>query len=264
MPESCLTVAHRGASFDAPENTLAAFHLAWEQGADAIETDIHLTRDSRIVCMHDPTTRRTCGVTLSVSQSTCSELLACDAGSWKHPRYAGEKIPLLEDVIATIPARKKVYIEVKCGLEIIIPLRAVLSASHLSPDQAIIISAHPAVIHAVKTELPEHQAYLIANFKLPGRTYGASAADSVISILRNCQADGLDCYATRRITTPFVERLHKAGLSLHVWTVDETDAARYFLERGVDSITTNQPALIRKWLMDNGRWSCRGSGFGVQ
>jgi glycerophosphoryl diester phosphodiesterase len=78
-------VAHRGASADAPENTLPAFELAWKQGADAIEGDFHLTRDGKIVCIHDYDTQRVSGSKRVVKDSTLDELRALDAGAWFWP-----------------------------------------------------------------------------------------------------------------------------------------------------------------------------------
>ncbi|RMF37016.1 MAG: glycerophosphodiester phosphodiesterase, partial [Planctomycetota bacterium] len=90
-------IAHRGASFDFPENTLVAFRHAWEQGADGIEGDFYLTADGQIVCIHDPDTERTGGQQLMVEQSTLEQLRGLEYGSWKDRRFAGESIPTLED-----------------------------------------------------------------------------------------------------------------------------------------------------------------------
>src|SRR5687767_10257607 len=84
-------IAHRGASHDAPENTLAAVRLAWAQHADAVEVDVHLTRDGRLAVIHDPDTQRTAGVARVVAQSTLAELQLLDVGRWKASRFAGEK-----------------------------------------------------------------------------------------------------------------------------------------------------------------------------
>ncbi len=84
-----LIVGHRGASHAAPENTLAAFDLAWQEGADGAEGDFRLTRDGRIVCIHDEDTERTAGKKLVVATTTLAELQQLDVGSWKDPRYAG-------------------------------------------------------------------------------------------------------------------------------------------------------------------------------
>src|SRR6185369_848081 len=88
-----MLIAHRGASRDAPENTLAAFRLAWQQGADGIEADFRLTRDGRVVCLHDASTGRTAGVDLAVAEASLEELKRLDVGGWKGARWAGERIP---------------------------------------------------------------------------------------------------------------------------------------------------------------------------
>src|SRR5262245_58873165 len=78
-------IAHRGASHDAPENTLASVQLAWEQGADAVEVDVHASRDGRIVVIHDASTRKTAGVRGWVRERSWSELSALEVGRWKDP-----------------------------------------------------------------------------------------------------------------------------------------------------------------------------------
>src|SRR5687767_15370020 len=109
----CLEIiAHRGASYDAPENTMAAFRLGWEQQADANELDIYLTKDGKIILLHDKAIKRTTGVEGRPEELTLEELRKLDAGSWKGPKWAGEKLPLLDEVLATIPAGKRVFIEI--------------------------------------------------------------------------------------------------------------------------------------------------------
>ena len=114
-----LIVAHRGASFDAPENTLPAFKLAWEMGADAVEGDFLLTKDGHIVCVHDKKTKKVADQNLVVVQSTLAELQKLDVGLRKNKKFAGTRIPTLPEVFATVPIGKKIFVEVKCGPEII-------------------------------------------------------------------------------------------------------------------------------------------------
>ena len=104
---------------DAPENTLPAFKLAWEQGADAIEGDVLLTKDNQIVCIHDKTTKRLSDQNLVVAESSLEQLKTLDVGSWKNKKYKGTQIPTISEVFATVPKGKKIFVEVKCGLEII-------------------------------------------------------------------------------------------------------------------------------------------------
>ena len=92
-------IAHRGASHDAPENTLASVRLGWAQEADAVEVDVRQSRDGHIVVIHDAHTRRTARVKRLVRAQTLDELRALDVGRWKHPRYAGEKVPTLAETI---------------------------------------------------------------------------------------------------------------------------------------------------------------------
>src|SRR5687768_17865894 len=93
-----LIVAHRGASYDAPENTLAAFKLAWEEGADGIEGDFYLSVEGQVACIHATDTKRVAGKELVVSETSWKELSKLDVVSWKSSAYAGERMPLLTEV----------------------------------------------------------------------------------------------------------------------------------------------------------------------
>ena len=99
-------IAHRGASYLAPENTMASVMLGWEKGAD-VEIDVYLTKDNKIVAIHDETTERTAGTDVNVAESTSEELRKLDVGSFKSEEYAGEQIPFLADIVKTIPPGRK-------------------------------------------------------------------------------------------------------------------------------------------------------------
>ena len=130
-------VAHGGASYEAPENTIAAFELAWDRGADAIEADVRLTVDGRVVCMHDASTERTADQNLVVADSTLADLLELDVGSWKGRRWRGERVPTLEEVLAVVPPGRQVFLEIKCGREILGALRQVLVGVDLEPERLL-------------------------------------------------------------------------------------------------------------------------------
>ncbi|MCI0348978.1 MAG: hypothetical protein L0Z53_06090, partial [Acidobacteriales bacterium] len=133
-------IAHRGASYDAPENTLSAMKLAWEQGADAIELDLWLSKDGKMVVLHDADTKRVGGTTNRVAQQTWAELQQIDVGAWKHARFAGERIPTLESILETMPKRRRAVLEIKCGPEILPELERVLGRSQRKPEEFAIIS----------------------------------------------------------------------------------------------------------------------------
>jgi glycerophosphoryl diester phosphodiesterase len=245
-----LIVAHRGASFDAPENTCASSRLAWKLDADAIEADFHLTSDQEIVCIHDPDTERVSGTNLPVAQSTLAELQALDVGSWKDKRFAGERMPSLRELLATIPNDKRIYIEIKCGPEIVPFLQRVLSESSLLPRQTIIISFNKDVLRAAKQLMPEHKAYWLTDFRRAKDTGSWSPTiEEIISTAKSLKVDGVDVAGNREVVdADFIARCRQAGLSVHVWTIDDPELAAHFQQLGVDSITTNQPANLHERL----------------
>jgi glycerophosphoryl diester phosphodiesterase len=108
-----LVIAHRGASAYAPENTLAAFQLAAEQGADAIELDVDLTRDGHVVVMHDATIERTTNGHGRVHDLALDEIRQADAGVWKGVAFKGERVPLLQEVFEAVGQQLLINVEIK-------------------------------------------------------------------------------------------------------------------------------------------------------
>lgn len=239
-------VAHRGASAEAPENTLPAFELAWKQNADAIEGDFYLTKDGQIVCFHDRETKRITGKILNVAESTLAELQALDAGAWKDQRFAGTRMPTLTDVLATVPPSKKIYIEIKCGPEIIPALLKVVAASKLTDEQIVVIAFEAAVIAAVKSARPSWTANWL--FSFDKKSSPEKQLPAVLKTLKTIEADGLGSSAHPSLTREHLDQLRAAGFQHHVWTVNTAKAARHFLEIGTQSITSDVPGNLRKAL----------------
>lgn len=248
-----LLVAHRGASGNAPENTLAAFRLAWEEGADAIEGDFYLTTDGEIVCIHDKDTKRVCpgGVPCEVGKATLAELRVLDVGAWKHADFTGERIPTLYEVLDAVPTGKRIFIELKCGPEIVPVLKRMLAARKSpKPEMIAIICFNAEVIAACRKEMPGIDAHWLVSFKkdkLSGTW--TPKPDAILATLARTGASGLDVQAESAVVdAAFVARLRGAGYAFHCWTVNDPAVARLFQELGADSITTDQPALLRKAL----------------
>ncbi|MDF9826153.1 glycerophosphoryl diester phosphodiesterase [Ereboglobus sp. PH5-10] len=244
-------VAHRGASYDAPENTIAAQKLAWEQGADAVETDIYLTKDGKIIALHDKTTNRTTGKKLTPSKSTLAELRALDAGSWKSSKYAGEKIPTLDEQLALIPSGKRMFIEIKVGPEIVPELVRCLAKAGAGKHNITFISFNYDALKAAHEALPEIPAQYLKGYRDPAKRkpgYVQPTIDEVIKEAKTANFTGLDLQATWPLSKADVKRIKDAGLELHVWTVDDPTLGRHWVELGTMSITTNRPAYLRKEL----------------
>jgi glycerophosphoryl diester phosphodiesterase len=236
-------VAHRGASHDAPENTLPAFELAWKQGADAIEGDFHLTADGRIVCIHDFDTARVSGRKMIVKESTLAELQALDAGAWFKPAWQGTRMPTLREVAATVPSGKKFYVEVKCGPEIVPAMLDELAASGLDDKQIVVISFNAPVIQALKERKPAYKACWLSSFGKDAPLDPGTG--KVLATVRAIQAEGFSSKADPRLDAAFVKALRDAGIVDSPAVVFDAATARRFLEFGALSITTNRPGFLR-------------------
>ena len=244
-------VGHRGAAWDAPENTVASYRLAWERGADAAEVDIYLTRDSRIVGIHDRTTKRTTGVDWVVAKRTLEELRTLDAGSWKDSRWKGEPIPTLAEVLATIPEGRRLYIEIKCGPEIVPVLKEVLRSSGRPPEQTVLIGFGLDAVREAKKAMPELKIYWLSGWKQDKDTgRWLTSVEDLIASAREAGVDGLDLAANGPLDAEAVAKIRDAGLEFHVWTVNDPAVARRMIALGVDSITTDRPGWLRANLSD--------------
>lgn len=244
-------VGHRGASFDAPENTLAAVREAWAQQADGVEADFYVTRDQQIVCIHDATTERTAGEKLKVADSTLAELRKLEYGSWKAEKFRGEPIPTFADVLAAVPAGKRFVIELKTGPEIVPLLEAELDRLQPDRSQLLIIAFKNDTVAACKRQIPDVRAHWLTGYKQDKETgVWHPTLNEVADGLKSSLADGLGTQGNREIVTPeFLAQLKSRGLKeFHVWTVDDPQDAAYFQKLGAFGITTNRPALIRRHL----------------
>jgi glycerophosphoryl diester phosphodiesterase len=240
-------IAHRGASHDAPENTLAAVNLAWKQQADAVEVDVHICRDGRVVVIHDDNTRKIAGVKRKIRHQTWAELQTLEVGRWKAARWSGERIPDLAQVLAAVPAGKRLFIEVKCGTQFVAGAREVLESQ--TGRQIVVIGFSFDLMKRVKASFPMLEVCWIVEFKRRFKTGRWSPSPAaVIEAARATRLDGLDVGAKGPITREFVGKAKEAGLNVYVWTVDSPAMARKLFDAGVDGITTNRPGWMREQL----------------
>jgi glycerophosphoryl diester phosphodiesterase len=239
-------IAHRGESADAPENTLAAFNLAWERKVKAVELDVHLTKDGRLAVIHDADTKRTAGTSRLVRESNWSELKDLDVGRWKNEKFAGEKMATLEDALATIPAGARCFIEVKVGPESVPALVKAIESCGKSPEQLVVISFYADTVAETKKRLPHIKAYYLSGFKKDKATGEVSpSVEELIKKAKELGADGLDVAFSGPIDEAFVRRVKDAKLELYVWTVNDAAVARRLAKLGVDGITTDKAAWLR-------------------
>jgi glycerophosphoryl diester phosphodiesterase len=229
-------VAHRGASGYAPENTMAAFRRAVDMGARFIETDLHLTRDARVVAIHDSTLDRTTNGRGLVDLLSLQEIRALDAGSWFGTRsnesFADQRVPTLDEILAFAKERDIIfYLEIKSdaawGME-----HAVVAALRDTEEAArvVILSFEPAMLESINRMDPTLMTgYLceIPSNDLVERTVRAGARQL--------------CPRGDLVTSALVGQAHRAGLQVVAWTINEPDQIHRLIAAGVDGIMSDYP-----------------------
>ena len=240
-------VAHRGASADAPENTIASFRLGFDQGADAVEGDFRITMDGHIVAMHDQTLSRTTGDPRGIDTVTLEELESLGAGDWGRWKGTGledEGIPTLPAVLGMIPPDRGILIEIKDSARIVPALVRDLERSGIPRDRVTVISFDRDVISALKQVAPVWRALWLTSFSNQTGEWRPTARE-VVEVARAIGADGVDVKAEVKVVdASFVQQVKAAGLEVHVWTVNDLDLAGHMASAGVDSITTDRPAML--------------------
>jgi glycerophosphoryl diester phosphodiesterase len=239
LNENTMVVGHRGASRYAPENTVASAKLAWDQQAEAVEIDVHLSSDNQIVVIHDYDTKKTCGQKHIVSQTPLHILKELDAGSWKDEKYKGEQIPTLSEIVTIIPEGRKLVVEIKSDIKIV-PVIEKNFSNHPKVDQLIFIAFDYETILAAKKAFPNNKAFWLSS-KFP---------DGIKSTLEKVKADGLDGVDLHYsiVTLEVMKIADGLGLEVHVWTVNDLEKAKELKKIGISSITTDIPDEVVKVL----------------
>jgi len=241
-------IGHRGASADAPENTLASMKLGWEQGADAVELDLWLSKDGKLIVFHDADTKRFETTPRKITSLTLAEARQLDIGSWKSAQFKGEPIPTLESILAAMPKDRRIVLEIKDGPHIIPEFTRVLRASGVAEKQLVVISFKYDSLVASKKDWPKVEHYFLMDYKKDAKTGASPELKPLITRAKSAGFEGLNLQFNWPITKEFTGEVKAAGLKLYVWTVDDAGVARRLVDAGVDGITTNKPKWLREQL----------------
>ncbi|MGW1223843.1 glycerophosphodiester phosphodiesterase [Streptomyces sp. NPDC001478] len=255
-------IAHRGASDDAPEHTLAAYRKAIEDGADALECDVRLTADGQLVCVHDRRVNRTSNGRGAVSALELSELAALDFGSWKDrdetesPDW--DPVPGELTSVLTLERLLELLVETRAAGR---PLQLAVETKHPTrwagqveerllhllkrfgldrppaegPSPIRVMSFSARSLHRIQAAAPDLPTVYLMQFVSPrlrdGRLpAGARVAGPSMRIVRSHPG--------------YIERLHRAGHRAHVWTVNEPADVELCVRLGVEAIITNRPKQV--------------------
>ncbi len=235
IPDRATVTAHRGASAEAPENTLAAFRLAIEQRADWVELDVQLTADNQVVVFHDRDLKKVSGVDLVIEKATLAQLRQVDIGRRAGESYRGERIPTLAEALEVCRGKVGVNIELKFygrseGLE----QRVVEVVQEYGEGMPLVFMSLKAdAVRKLKRLKPQWKVGLLTAVvvgdltRLPADFYAVSA-------------DLAD--------PPLIDRIHSQGKEVYVWTVNDPISLSRMAGRGVDSLITDYPARAKRVL----------------
>ncbi|MGH7841454.1 MAG: glycerophosphodiester phosphodiesterase [Candidatus Binataceae bacterium] len=227
-----LRIAHRGASADFPENTVAAFEAAIAAGADMCELDVHRTADGAIVVIHDDTVDRTTAGRGRVAELTLAQIRQFDAGSWFGASFAAERIPLLSEVLDLAHGRCALNIELKApgvAAQVCAMLR-----DRRAEESSLVSSFDAEALAHLRSLAPQIRVGLLASSR-PAR-----ALQRAMKLKAAAVNPGFEL-----VSAEFCAQAHRHGLAIYAWTVDDPLEMRKMIGAGVDGIMTNHPARLR-------------------
>lgn len=230
---SVWVIAHRGAANSAPENTLAAFERAIQDGADFVELDVMETADGQVVVFHDKDYMKVAGVPVKVWEATYEELSRIDIGSHFSPEYHQERTPLLRDALERCRDRVRVMIELKDygrGQRLVERVIEVVEDLDMS-QQVVVMSLSVPLVRETKRRRPDW-------------TVGVLSAVAV-GRLAEMEADFLAING-KTATRSLLQQARRRQKPVYVWTIDSESALLHYLSLGVDGIITNRPDVARR------------------
>src|SRR6266849_7051447 len=228
-----LVTGHRGAAGIEPENTGRSFRRACDLGVDRVETDVRLTRDGHLICLHDATVDRTTNGSGAVADRTFEEVRKLDAG-------LGEQIPTLEEAIAAVRGRAVLQIELK-GEGTVAPTLRVLEATGLDPTEFLLTCFDASRLEEVRAQQPDWLVSLL---------FGQPPPDA-IERARQVGARSISVQFTH-LTREWVEAAHAAGLEIRGWNPDTREEMEQTLALGVDGLGSNRPDILLDLLRERG------------
>jgi glycerophosphoryl diester phosphodiesterase len=235
-----LVIGHRGCAGEAPENTLASFQLALEQGCDGIELDIHLSRDGQLIVCHDPTVNRTTDGSGWIYEMTLEELKQLDAGAWFQDRYRGQRMPTLEEVLDLMPQDQWINVEIKHSY-----------GRHIEPRLAELLKARGRMETTVVSSF-DHKSLVHLKKLLPDVKIGLLYMENLVNHVKLAEMTGVQVHSLhpyyRNIDQADIQAAIAHGLSLYPYTINDEAQLRLFIDYGVTGIITDYPGKLRALL----------------
>ncbi len=219
---------------------MSAISRAWEHGASAVEVDIHLTADKRVVLIHDADTLRVSGVKKIIAETTLAELKQLDVGRYKGDEFRGERIPELGEALQSLLADGKLVIEIKCGPEVLPFLKTALSEAGVNNSQIELIAFNRKTLSQSKQLMPYYKHLWLLDLDYSGFFMAYPFYKKrLIRLAHILGFDGVNVWAGKVLNQKFISAFHRAGLNVYCWTVNDARKANELYQCGIDGLTTD-------------------------
>jgi len=239
-------IAHRGSSYHAPENTISSAKLAMEENADALELDIHLTKDNQLVVIHDSNIKRTSGIDKNVTDLTLQELKQYNFGLWKNKKWENERIPKLEELFNIVPKSKTVFVEIKSGPECLVEIKQLIVDGKIQESQMVLMDFNLDTVLKAKLMFPNVEVLWLYEFEMLSTPKAKRILlDNILKTAVENKIDGLNIENIKQLDSAFIKKVHDNSLKCYCWTVDNCKRAKYLMDSGIDGIATNKPGWMK-------------------
>ena len=235
LHDATAITAHRGSSIAAPENSMAAILQAIDEGADFVEIDVQQTKDGVVVLAHDKDLNRVFGINRRIWEVTYDELKDLDSGAWFGPRFSGQRIATLAQVIEAVKSRAKLNIELKFNGH----------DQKLASEVVRIVNEHDFAGDCILTSL-DYDGIRRVRAAGPGIRTGVIVT-SALGDITKLETDVLSV-SSAAVTRDLISRARRRNLEVHVWTVNDVPLMNTMLSLGADNIITDDPKLLREVL----------------
>lgn len=249
-------IAHRGAVEVAPENTWAAINAAWKQGASAVEIDVRLSKDKQLLVIHDANTFRTAKTNHYVRRITAKRAMRIDVGRWKGERWQGETIPLLSEVLNTLPKKKKLFIDIKQEDDVAPVLIALLHDSNVNLEQVVLLSHSIHLLEQLQQVFPNVSMYLIEVVFFYESSQQWQTIEAVLQRVADAGLSGLSLKFIgdmnnkefNRTLKKIIKKARHQQLTLYAWTINQPTVAMHLKLAGFSGIFTDKLSVMQQAL----------------
>jgi glycerophosphoryl diester phosphodiesterase len=241
-----IIVAHRGGASLAPENTIAAFRMAFYLGVDALELDVHFTRDSQFVVLHDPNLKRTAGIKGNVQKMAAGEVTKVGVGAHFHPAFYLEKAPLLDSVL--VEGNLPIFLEVKpqrANADLVVRCLLQKLEVYKAVERCTIMSFDDRILGAMGRQAPNLPYVKLVTGRLPLLGW---VIDTRLR-LRNWQKSVEGCVGVgwfyKTLNPKLIKKIKNRNLQIFCWTVDQEKVMHKLTTWSLDGLITNDPELAQ-------------------